>query len=531
MDLKFYLSLFVRRLPWFLLLLAIGSAVGITLSRVLPPVYLAQARLVVESEQIPGELAASTVQTQATEQLQLIQQRILTRAKLLEMANELAIYAPIDGRAAPQMSAEDVVSDLRSRISIVTTGGSSGRGAQTQAQLVSVSFEAPRAALAATVANQLVTMILQEDVSMRTVVAGQTLDFFEQEVARLDQELSVAGATILEFKQRNMEALPDSLDFRRSQQAAEQERLVQIQRAEAALKDRRERLIQIYESTGRVELSNQTQTPAEAQLAELQNKLVELLAVYSEENPRVTLLKAQIATQERRIASQSALRNASPTAAPPSAYEVQLSEIDGQLEFLANQNADITATLADLQKSVEATPGNAISLDTLERDYANLKTQYNQAVANKARAETGDMIESLSKGQRISVIEQAVTPLAPVRPNRAVIMAAGIGGGAIAGFGLVFLLEFLNSAIRRPDEIVAKLGITPLATLPYLRSDQHNNRRRFVLILVFGIALVAIPALLWFIHTQVTPLDLLFFRLQDKIGIGALMTDAPKVFG
>jgi uncharacterized protein involved in exopolysaccharide biosynthesis len=83
MDLKFYFSLFLRRLPWFLLLLALGSAIGITLARVLPPVYVAQARLVVESEQIPDSLAASTVQTKATEQLQIIQQRILTRATLI----------------------------------------------------------------------------------------------------------------------------------------------------------------------------------------------------------------------------------------------------------------------------------------------------------------------------------------------------------------------------------------------------------------------------------------------------------------
>ncbi len=58
MDLRFYLSLFTRRLPWFLLLLTLGTVVGVTLARVLPPVYIAEALLVVESEQIPDELAA-----------------------------------------------------------------------------------------------------------------------------------------------------------------------------------------------------------------------------------------------------------------------------------------------------------------------------------------------------------------------------------------------------------------------------------------------------------------------------------------
>ena len=66
-----------------------------------------------------------------------------------------------------------------------------------------------------------------------------------------------------------------------------------------------------------------------------------------------------------------------------------------------------------MRASIEATPGNAIALDTLERDYANTRTQYDQAVANRARAETGDLIEALAKGQRISVIEQAIAPREP----------------------------------------------------------------------------------------------------------------------
>ena len=92
MDFKFYFSLFLRRIHWFLLFFVIGSAVGLTLARILPTVYTAQAQLLVQSEEIPANLAQSTVQTEATEQLQIIQQRILTRNTLIDMANRLEIY-------------------------------------------------------------------------------------------------------------------------------------------------------------------------------------------------------------------------------------------------------------------------------------------------------------------------------------------------------------------------------------------------------------------------------------------------------
>lgn len=531
MDLKFYLSLFLRRLPYFLILVALGAALGLTLATVLPPVYLAEARLVVESEQIPDDLAASTVRTQAREQLQIIQQRILTREKLLEMANRLAIYAQPGGASAGQvparpLAADEIVADLRDRIRIDTSGGG-----VAEATLVSVSFEAPTAALSAAVTNEVVTAILAENVAMRTTVSGQTLDFFVQEVARLDQELAVRGAAILAFKETNKEALPDSLEFRRNQQAAAQERLLQTGRDAAVLKDRRARLVQIYESTGRVEAAPAAdQTPEARQLQELRNQLSTALAVLSPENPRVKLLQVQVAALEKVVAGQmAAVPGADSTALPPSAYDLQLADIDGQLTFLAAQDSRITAEIEALRVTIEATPGNAIALDTLERDYANTRAQYDQAVENKARAETGDIIESLSKGQRISIIEQAVAPREPQSPNRPLIAVAGVGGGLAAGFGLVVLLELLNTAVRRPQDLTAKLGITVFATLPHMRSRAQVRRRRAIILLAFAVVIVAIPAGLWFVHTRVVPLDLLLDRILGKLGLAGILAAPAAV--
>ena len=517
MDFKFYLSLFIRRLPWFVIMLAIGSAIGLTLAKVLPPVYVAQARLVVESQQIPGNLAASTVQTGSGEQLQIIQQRILTRANLLEMANRLQIYAGKTGPAA--LSPDEIVADLRGRILIVTTGGASARG-PTQATIVTVSFSADTASMAANVTNEVVTMILQENVAMRTGVSGQTLDFFVQEVARLDQELAQIGAKILEFKQENQDALPDSLDFRRSQQAAQQERLLQMEREDAVLKERRARLVTLYETTGRIDTVATNQTSEQKQLKSLQDQLASLLVVLSPQNPRVKVLEAQIAALESVVSAQSGASDAQGQAL--SAYDIQLADLDGQLTSIAEQKAQIATTMEDLRRSIEATPRNAIVLGTLERDYSNVRRQYDQAVANKASAETGDLIEALSKGQRISVIEQAVAPREPASPNRPLIAAGGVGGGLAAGLGLVVLLELLNMAIRRPVDLTNKLGITPFATLPYMRTLQETRRRRMIILGALMVVLAGIPAVLWAVHSYYMPLDLLMDQVLRRIGIAML---------
>lgn len=532
-DIRFYLSLFFRKIHYFLLFTALGAVIGITLAVVLPPSYWASARLLVESEQIPDELAASTVQTAATEQLQIIEQRIMTRANLLEMANRLNIYRPIPGQPVLDLRPDEKVADLRRRISISVSGGNDRRNQSPQATIVNVGFSAGSAQLAAQVVNEVVSLILEENVRMRTGVSGQTLEFFQQDVNRLEEELSQKGAQILQFQRSNQGALPDSLDFRRSQLAAAQERLIQVEREQVALSDRRQGLVNLYESTGRTTLPGSGQeTAEEAQLRRLKEQYATSVAVMSMENPRIRVMQSQIDALEEIVAQQAAERSGQLGANGEmlSPYEIQLADLDNQLEFLEARQAQIEGEIAALQETIEATPANTIALQTMQRDYENIRRQYDQAVSNRARAETGDIIESLSKGQRISVIEQAIAPEEPSSPDRPKLVVAGIGGGMMLGLGLIALLEFLNSAVRRPVDITSKLDIVPFATLSFIRTKQEIRRRRMMIAGAFLVVLAGIPASLWAIDVYYMPLDLLLQELMRKLPIMlAQLPSAPTL--
>lgn len=518
LDLAFYLALFLRRLHYFLIFAVAGTAIGVALALTLPPSYQAGARLVVESEQIPDELAASTVRTEASEQLQIIQQRILTRDTLLEMANRLDIYDAVP--PSERLRPDEIVEDLRSRIRIRTTGG---RGSAT---LVNISFTAPSSNLAAQVTNEVVTAMLEENVRMRTGVSGQTLEFFEQEVQRLDEELANRGAQIIAFQEANRDALPESLVFRRGQLAAAQERLLQLTREEAALNDRRKGLVSLYETTGNVSGFGQPQaTPSQARLRELRERFSASVAILSMENPRNRVLKQQIDALEEIVAEERQAQLAAQSAGAVDAqsgevlslYDIQIADLDNQVEFLSSQRAQIEAEMEKLQKSIEATPANTIALNTLERDYNAARTQYDQAVRNRARAETGDIIEALSKGERISVIEQAVPPAEPTSPNRPKLAISGMGGGVMVGLGFIVLLELLNTSIRRPRDIVQKLKITPFGVLPFIRTRRDRIWRRLILgSLMLGVAGVIVGGL-WAINTYAMPLDLLLKKITDKL--------------
>lgn len=525
MDVRFFFLIFLRRLPVLVILTLIGLTIGFSIAMSLPPTYRSDAVLIAESEQISDELAATTVQANQIETLQIIQQRILSRSTLLEMANRMGIYDDVEG--ADQMSADQKVNDLRARIGIEIQGGTSRvRRGNVEATIVRVSFEAPSAQLSAKVANEVVTLILQENVEMRTETTRGTLDFFIQEVERLEQSLSRVSGDILAFKQANLGALPDSLDFRRTQLSSLQQRLMQLQQEQTALRDRRGQLVSLFEATGSTTLGGQGGLTPEAQrLAELRQEFASLSAVLSEDNPRMALMRTQIAAAERALSEVSegdAEAAQSSGSVSESLFQIQIAEIDAQIVYKDEERARIETQIADLTQTIEATPANALTLETLERDYANLQSRYNQAVAAKAQAETGNIIESQGKSQRITVVEQATPPDRPTSPNRPVIALGGMGAGMLLGAAIIAVLELLNNAIRRPQDIRNALGVEVFATIPYIRTEREIWRRRTVFTGLALVCLIGLPAVLWYIDAKVAPLAPMLDNLLSRINIASL---------
>lgn len=520
MDIRFYLSLLLRRLHYILLLVILGTALGATIALILPPRYVAQARLVVESQQIPDELAASTVQVEANEQLQIIRQRILARGTLLDMADSFRIYTA-EERA--NLSPDDIVSDMRSRIGIETTGGS--RRNRSNATLVDVTFSAARAELSSAVANQIVTLILEENVEMRTTVSGQTVDFFEGEVERLGQELAQSSARLTLFQEENRDALPESLEFRRSQLLSAQERLIDIGRELDQLADRRRNLEALYDQTnGQGVIAPEAQTAEARELQRLQERYASSSAVMSDANPRQRVLRQQIEALEEIVANQ--VNTVAPDASTPalSPLDIQIADIDNQVAFLEQRQTQITAQMEELARTIEATPNNAVTLGGLQRDLENTRSQYDRAVEARARAETGDAIEALSKGQRISIIENAVAPNAPNSPNRPKILLAGFGGGLMAALTLIVLLELLNTSVRRAADIERGLGITPIGTLSYMRTRREVIGRRLLIGFVLLVVILGVPAGVWAVDTYYKPVDLLLQSILDRLPDIPLLT-------
>ena len=102
LDLRVYLNL-LRRRYLFIIIPAVVIFAGVCAVTylVLPSLYEAQAKILVESQLIPTDLAASTVTASATERVKLIEQRLTTRENLLEIARKYGLYPRERAWASP----------------------------------------------------------------------------------------------------------------------------------------------------------------------------------------------------------------------------------------------------------------------------------------------------------------------------------------------------------------------------------------------------------------------------------------------
>ncbi len=504
-DIKFHLSIFWRRSPLILLVFLPSLLATFLVVQQMPESYKTSARLLLEAPSIPDELTSVRSDDRSAERLAVIQQRLLTRANLLEIADTYDVFPP-DAVLSP----DDIVESMtkNTRVSIA-----SGRNS---AIVMTIEFQGRSASIVAEVVNEYVTRILREDVELRQGQARQTEDFFRQEVDRLSDDLDIKSAEISAFRSENSEALPETFEFRLERLAALEERSADLTQEVLLLREQRR---QLADALIEVDTSSEGSllSAEEQKLATLRRELANAMEAGGETSPRVRILQSRIAQVEQVIASLGGGTIGAFT--QNEQLNNEIAQIDTQLEFLDAQLTELEGEIGELDDTLERTPAISIRLADLERDYENVQQQYNNVVDRLAVAETTERIELLSRGERISVLDPATVPDKPFKPNRLLLMAAGGLASFGLAFGLVLALEFLNPLVKRPSTIVNALGITPIATLPYIRSSREIWADRALRMALLCLVFVGVPAVFWAVHTYYLPLDLLAEKVLDRLGV------------
>lgn len=574
-DLRYYISLLRRRFLYIVIPFALVAGVSIAISVMLPPVYRSTGKILVESQQIPVDLVRSTITSYAEERIQIITQQVMTRENLLRIVDKFNLFTD----RKRQMSSTEVVDAMQEAISVeplsANIRGLRRRAGGTISFTVSFEHEQPNTAMR--VANELVTLFLDENVRSRTSRATETTEFLEQEANKLKKQVGAIEIQVAEYKQQYRRSLPEHLELRMSMLERAQSSLKEINReiksisAEKRFLDIQLDAIKAGFGTdaGLKNGGTKTQTPEE-ELKRLQLEFVEKSAVYTATHPDVLILKRTIEALEKRVSTrverkdlerrliqlqnqQKELRARFAKEHPKvkkltkeiAGVRRKLKALPANTASTSKWGADIDPARANVLAKIEVANGNQISLSkqrealkkriaeleamivqipqvergllSMSRDYENALKKYEEVRSKAMEAQLGKSLEEDKKAERFILLEPPVHPDEPVKPNRRKLLVIGLALALAAGGGGVILIESVDGSIRGTAGYVAMLKQRPLIAIPYIVTPSEIRRRRWALLALLLGVLALIVIALAALHFYYKPLDVLWFKILDRL--------------
>lgn len=510
LSLNDYIAVIKRRALLLGLSFAVILGASLMVAIAIPPVYQSTGTILVESQQISSDLVAASNSTYADERIEIIRQRVMTREHLIRIIDKYHLFAD-EGKS---LTVSEKIDEMRRAISVSLVNAEvKGRGLATIA--FRLSFEHQRPDIANKVANELVTLFLDENIKQRTERASETTEFLTREADKLRLDLETLENQLAAFKQEHSGALPEHQELRMSMLSRTEAELKEVDRDYKAAQEEL-RFLDLELSAANAGLAPRADSTAGVaqDLGSLKAEYSRLLSLYKEAHPDVRALKRQIATLEAAgaLAGEGAGGALSQASLEVARVQAKIAAAETRVASLAEQRQALLGKMGDYERQILQTPQVERGLITLMRDHDNARKKYEEIRTKQMSAQISENLEQENKAERFVLLEPPLMPEKPVKPNRKKIVALGFFL-ALAGSGaMVMLLETLSQRVRGVDALASVLGRRVLVAIPYISTQAERARRKrwLTLLSVSGVAMVT--TLLVLLHFLYMPLDLLIFK-------------------
>ena len=520
-----YLEILRRRKLYIIITFPVLLAISAAITFMLPPIYQSEGVILIESQEIPRDLVRSTVTSYAEQQIQVIKQRILTTSRILETVNKYDVYA--DERESHTISL--LVEKFRSNVQISMINANVIDPTRGRAQRASIAFkvsfmdESPN--IAQKVANELVTLFLDENIKTRTSKAAETLDFLTDEADKIQKTVQELEGKIAGFKLEYGDSLPELLQFNLSMINSLEEKIRAYQTDSVRLGDQIHFLsLELASMDPYVASSDGVNTlSAPVRLAQFRNELSSMKNKYSESHPDIKRITREIAALEKQVAADALFQpeeNIDEISNPLyRQIKIKIDVSEKELARLKKSRKNMEAEVADYNQRVLRTHEVKRSYDDLTRDYENTKKKYQELRAKQLEADVAQNLESENKAESFTLIEPPLRPTEAVKPNRPKLLMMGLFLAGAASFGLAFLAEMLDPSIRSVKDVTRITGREPLAIIPMMLTANDykkiNKARKTLITISVVLALIAVVIGHYFFMS----LDIVWFKLLTKINM------------
>jgi len=471
---------------WFILGLAmLGSGGTVAVVSRLSPVYSAKAVILVESQKIPENFVASTVQTSLEAQLDTLKQQVLSRDRLWKLLEEFDLYREERVRSTKEEVLERMRRDLN--ISLLRNWSARGPGA------FQVEYQTGKPDVAAEIANRIGLFFINENQRQRTEEAEATSAFLDGQLAASETRLQQQEAKLKEFKLTHNGELPEQqaallaavnqshtelLALQEGLGRAQQNKLILESSLEYAQSNLRLRTTAQRQDAEQRHAALRAGVPREpaagvpatlTPLEQAQSELVRLRARYMDSHPEVQRMIREVerlkGVDEALAISRVPAATLNPAATnqagvtPSAATEelqteqnriqelgAQIAIVNRDIRSLEERRQKIIQDVAEAQARIRSLPVREQQLAVITRDYDTSRANYQSLLNKKLAADVATDMERWHKSQKFVMLDPARVPQKPARPHRILLDTSGSLAALIFSAALAFVLELRKNA-------------------------------------------------------------------------------------
>jgi succinoglycan biosynthesis transport protein ExoP len=572
-ELKDYIYA-LRRRRTLILSVTLGFFVIFVLAAFLwPPVYRSTATVLIEEQEVPPELIRSTVTSYAAQRIQTINQRVMTRANLMQIIEKYDLYH--DKRRTD--TTEEILTRMRKdvRVEMINADVLDPRtGAPRPATIAfTLAYDGESPEMTQKVTSEVTSLYLNENLKNRTEKASETYTFLSNEADKLRDHIVELESQIAAFKEKNAGRLPELTAFNMQSIDRVQRDLLDLENQMRSLDERRfyleGQLAQINPLSFMVGEGGEQASDPVTQLKMLRMQYISATSKYSLGHPDVVRLRRQIEGLEKQtgdvnssteqakelatlrtelaanrekysadhpdvirlakaVAAQEAALKPKPTPESEPAkvkpdnpayltFQAQLDGIKSQLKSIPPQRDALKVKLAQYEKYLRETPEVERQYSVILRDYETSSRRYFETKAKLNEASVGQELEKERKAEKFVLIDPPQLPEKPVIPNRPAIVILGFLLSISGGVGSALMLDVMDKSIRGVRGLAAVLQSPPLSVIPYVPNCEDIARHKKTKKLVIVTASGSFALILLLIHLFWTPLDVLWFKGLRKV--------------
>ena len=212
----------------------------------------------------------------------------------------------------------------------------------------------------------------------------------------------------------------------------------------------------------------------------LKNQLITLQAKYTENYPEVIKVKHQIDDLKRQLAqgqtSQSESSGSETSAINPIYQQLRedLATTDAEVDSLRARIAELSRQQGKLDRLLGQMPKEQEEWSKLQRDKNVYQKIYDELMSKLESAKVSKDLEITNKTGAFRVVDPAILPPLPVKPNRVIMILLGFLFGILSGIGVALGLEYLKPTFKDEDSIESLLKVPVLALIPTINTEEDK---------------------------------------------------------